>query len=499
MLLLGWTRVIGFSIAASMVLATGAWAQVIFTVNTTDDGVDISPGDGNCSTVALPALPICTLRAAIMEANRAPAPAGGATIILHASASPYMLKIFPTMADGEADGDLNLIVPAGYNPPGPTTITGDGAANTIIDGNNRDRIFRIDAGRSVSISGVSMVNGLIAASDNGGGILNDGSLTLNDCIVSHNDGGDGGAIATTSVLNATGVTFSDNHSGAYGGAIQNNSGSVHLIRSTLRANTAGIGGGMAGYSGTYMVEFSTVADNTANHDGGGIALFGDASLVITGSTVSGNKAGRGGGLITSPFAIDPSNASPVLYVTNSTISQNQATIFGGGIYNEGAAKLYNSTIAYNQAGTLAPDGASAAGIWNASGKTFDLHNSILAGNRLVFDNSNSDCVGNFVLYGVIGYEGGEECFASTGYIILIDSAKELGILKNNGGTTETIALLPPSALIGNSYAEECGDKDGHHLDTDQRGNPRPPAGAGCDIGAFEYNELFRSSFDPPLP
>jgi len=75
----------------------------------------------------------------------------------------------------------------------------------------------------------------------------------------------------------------------------------------------------------------------------------------------------------------------------------------------------------------------------------------------------------------------------------------LGTLKNNGGPTETIALLPGSSLIGNGAAEECKDNDGHYLTSDQRGKPRPPAGTACDIGAFEYNELFRSSFDPPIP
>src|SRR6478736_834985 len=120
MLLLGWVcriRIVGFSVAASLLLATGAWAQVTFTVNTTDDGVDISPGDGNCSTVAAPAPPICTLRAAVMEANRAPNL--GAIIKIPASVVPYILKIFPHDADDEDNGDLNLLVPAGYA-PGPT-------------------------------------------------------------------------------------------------------------------------------------------------------------------------------------------------------------------------------------------------------------------------------------------------------------------------------------------------------------------------------------------
>jgi hypothetical protein len=55
MFLLGWVRrirVIGISIVASLLLAPGAWAQVTFTVNTTDDGVDDNPGNGLCHTLA---------------------------------------------------------------------------------------------------------------------------------------------------------------------------------------------------------------------------------------------------------------------------------------------------------------------------------------------------------------------------------------------------------------------------------------------------------------
>jgi len=134
MLWLSWirvARVIGFSIAGSLLLATSAPAQVTFNVNTTDDGVDINLGDGVCSTVpptVPPTPPICTLRAAVMQANRMDN--AGAIIML--PAGTYKLSIPVTGTDDEGNGDLNMTVPAGYS-PGPTTISGAGAANTIID------------------------------------------------------------------------------------------------------------------------------------------------------------------------------------------------------------------------------------------------------------------------------------------------------------------------------------------------------------------------------
>ena len=74
----------------------------------------------------------------------------------------------------------------------------------------------------------------------------------------------------------------------------------------------------------------------------------------------------------------------------------------------------------------------------------------------------------------------------------IGSLDELGILKDNGGPTKTIALVPPSAMIGG--AVQCLDQNAIALATDERGLQRP-AGTSCDIGAFEYNEVFRNGFE----
>jgi hypothetical protein len=55
-------------------------------------------------------------------------------------------------------------------------------------------------------------------------------------------------------------------------------------------------------------------------------------------------------------------------------------------------------------------------------------------------------------------------------------ALKLGPLQDNGGPTETHALLPGSVAIDVIPEADC------EVDTDQRGEPRDSM---CDVGAFE--------------
>jgi hypothetical protein len=62
-------------------------------------------------------------------------------------------------------------------------------------------------------------------------------------------------------------------------------------------------------------------------------------------------------------------------------------------------------------------------------------------------------------------------------------------LQNNGGPTQTYALLPGSNAIDSTFDNlGCVDDTGAKLTTDQRGFPRP-VGTRCDVGAFEYSPL----------
>ena len=502
-------RMAGMSIAASLLLATGLSAAVVFTVNSIDDGVDVSPGDGNCSVT--PTKPyICTLRAAVMEANRAPN--AGATITL--PAGHYTLKIFPDATDCEEKGDLNLSIPAGYS-PGPTVITGAGAATTIIDANGIDRVFDIGANRAVNISGVSIVNGLVVSLNGGAGIRNLGALALADCTINNNAGGvssgAGGGIDNAGSFSAVRVTFSGNTgigsviysdtsfslsyctlSGNHGDVIYNYGANSSVTLTTIDGN---FGSAIVNQpSGGVTLARSTLSKNIAN-DGGGIRNYG--TFNVRQSTISNNSANVGGGI----------DNLGVLFVTNSTISSNAAKGDGGGIANSsrqsfaGAGNIYNSSIVFNEADSDANAVGNGAGIVNDAGATLNLRNSVVADNYLAGMQDYDDCTGIIGMYGNNKFSPNVVCTVAAGTpgtASSLDSIYELGILQNNGGPTDTVALVPPSSLIDGGVA--CSDQNGDPITSDQRGTSRPPATPGavfgnCDIGAFEYNEIFANGFD----
>jgi trimeric autotransporter adhesin len=501
MLWLGWARqarVIGFSIAGSLLLATGAWAQVTFKVNSTDDGVDANVMDGKCE-IPPPAPPgTCTLRAAVMQANRMP----GAGAIIQLPPGPYKLSIPASIADGEENGDLNLIVPAGYA-PGPTVITGPGAATTIIDAQGIDRVLRIDAGRSATITGVSFINGLVPVSASGGGLYNQGSLVLSDCIVSHNTAfiGNGGGIFNQGFLGATRVTLNDNATDSYGGGIYN-ADHLELSQSSLSANKGYGGAGIynvSSYSPYSQVDSTEITGNIASAYGGGIAnIYGTTSLNITRSTVSNNTAGTHGGGVYN---------GGLLYADNSTISGNFAKTDGGGFYNNasGNSNIYNSTMVFNLADSDGNANGQGGGVYIVLGSIFNVRDTVVAGNARSNATSYDDCAG-----GTLGSYGRNQFFdfniagictiiqGVPGDYSLVANLNELGPLQDNGGPTRTHALVPPSSMIGGGLA--CFDQHGGHLVIDQRGKPRPPSPSDpfkstCDIGAFEYNEIFPNSFE----
>lgn len=118
---------------------------------------------------------------------------------------------------------------------------------------------------------------------------------------------------------------------------------------------------------------------------------------------------------------------------------------------------------------------------------------MVAGNYLSGEQDYQDCYGEIGIFGNNGfYATPLECGPasnSVGSDFYLDSLNELDILRNEGGPTQTIALISPSGLIGNAVG--CFDNVGALL-TDQRGRPRPPAAANsCDIGAFELQRDIR--------
>lgn len=464
-----------------------------FTVNSTLDLVDTTPGDGVCSAAG----GVCTLRAAIMEANALP---GADTIML--PAGTYNLSIPGRLEDNGATGDLNINA--------ALTITGAGAATTIIDGGGLDRVFKVGifSGSAptftASISGVTVRNGDVAPSnDRGGGIqvVSPATLDMSDSIVTGNHAGQGGGAFITArspvALNLTRVTVSNNTSDFGSGGIEtDDGGNITLDNCTITGNSSPAGDGairIRSSGQTLSVSNSNISNNTGQTTGG--IFFAGTTLTITNSTISGNVSQ----FDTGGIHIQGGTAA----ITGSTISGNSAVGVGGGIrlFLAGALTLVNSTISGNSAT------ASGGGLWFSSPTAHTITNSTISGNSApVGAGIRVDNVGVALTLGntiVANSTGGANCSMTAGATItsgnnnledtntcsftqpndLVNQNPTLGPLASNGGPTQTHALLAGSIAIDAANNANCPA-------TDQRGVVRPqPLGGLCDIGAFEFQQV----------
>ncbi len=217
----------------------------------------------------------------------------------------------------------------------------------------------------------------------------------------------------------------------------------------------------------------TVSGNDASQV---FAIQSSANATISGLTVSDGRAdnvgffdNNGGGGI--------SNDGGTLTLTNSTVSGNTADEFGGGLRNTGGTlTLTNSTVSGNTVNDVFS--GFAAGILNDGGGTLRLTNTIVARNTAT---TNPDASATFNSQGN-NFFG--DTTGATGFVAsdLLNMDPLLGPLQNNGGPTNTHALLPGSPAVDAGTNSAC-------LLTDQRGEVRQDGDANgtviCDIGAFE--------------
>jgi len=439
-----------------------AYADAIFIVNDTSDAVDANPGDGTCAT----STSVCTLRAAVMEAN---ALSGDDIITL--PPGTYTLSI-PGSLGSNTDVSGNLDVTDNL------TINGSGATNTIVDGNGsivHDSVLQIEPNTSLNISGVTIRGGLRVE---GGGIVNLGYLTLTDSVVRNNSAtvSYGGGIFNHSLgtVIMIGSTVSNN-TAPYGGGI-GNLGSLSATNSTIQNNSsASFGGGIVNFDGGELFIFSTgISNNSAMHGG---AIFSQFSMAtLNDATINNNLASNAGGIF---------NINGTLNLNNTTVSNNVAEVNGGGLYNINS----NSTISNS---TLSNNSAYSGGGFASDNDTLILQNTIVSGN---IAEGGADCISHHEFsgmlissgYNLIGNTSDCNFTPSNGDLTNVDP--QLGPLQNNGGFSLTHALLPGSPAIDAGNPAGCTDQDGNLLTTDQRGVARPQ-GAACDIGAFELEVVF---------
>ena len=334
------------------------------------------------------------------------------------------------------------------------SVQGPGADLLKVRRNNGGnyRIFTISNSSSkgpwVTFAGLTVTNGRIQTgnfpNDSGGGILNDrGSLLLEQCAV----------LGNTAVGDAS-----------YGGGIFNNEGTLEVRESTVAGNAGHFGGGVAtrtnGQVGCYVNLYASTINGNAAQGGDGGGLYSEAKnsgssmhVEATNCTISGNSAipagfsgGNGGGI----FNFGSIFGTAELWLLDCTLSGNSAST-AGGVYNHSfsaTANLYlRNTILKN---------AAAGGNLNSTGQITSY------GNNLCDDNA-----------------GGPSGSGPGGFLNQIGDIRQtdplLGPLQNNGGRTQTHALLNGSPAIN------AGANDFDNL-VDQRDFSRPDTN---DIGAFE--------------
>jgi hypothetical protein len=149
--------------------------------------------------------------------------------------------------------------------------------------------------------------------------------------------------------------------------------------------------------------------------------------------------------------------------------------------------LYNTTIIDNDADHDRDQ--LGGGVYAGAGARFIVVNTLIARNTILDSPQYDDCNGTLEAYRKNHLSEMTGCdipnALNVGYAML----SAIGLLKNNGGPTQTYALLPGSVAIDGTLDNlGCVDENGVQLTTDQRGYTRP-VGVRCDVGAFEYRPL----------
>ena len=197
------------------------------------------------------------------------------------------------------------------------TLLGAGIEKTILTGAGKGKgkgkrtVLAVGPDATVTLQGLTITGGRGSRKHggSGGGITNEGDLTLTDCLVTGNRAGFGGGIFNAGPLRLVtsrvegnrgtegGGIFNDGP-GSFDGEFPEGAGTVTLVDSAVTNNTANTdGGGIKLANGTLLLEgTSSVAGNTAGDDGGGIYILEGQVTLSDASRVSENRAKSGGGI-----------------------------------------------------------------------------------------------------------------------------------------------------------------------------------------------------------
>jgi fibronectin-binding autotransporter adhesin len=312
-------------------------------------------------------------------------------------------------------------------------------------------------------SSSASATGATTAEGEGGGIWLDGAATLTRATLSDN---------AVTIHSGSGTATGD------GGAAHaiGEGGPVKIVSSTIDGNTVQ----------------GTSDSNAASVSSGGVLFTGFQPDTIRTSTISHNQvtstaAGSsseadGGGVGFTGTSMNPGDL-----VIDSTITKNgtQATgpsspdAAGGGVYVTDKHLLlrFDTIVRNSLTATGSTPFAGGGGLYLETGTDTHAQGLVLALNQAA---ASRDCIG--VLgsdrFNLLGTSAG--CTFTPLVSDQINPAPKLGSLADNGGPTQTVALLAGSPALNRVPVTPCHAM----VARDQRGVLRPQ-GPKCDEGAFE--------------
>ncbi|HEY7310781.1 MAG TPA: choice-of-anchor Q domain-containing protein [Gemmataceae bacterium] len=387
-----------------------------------------------------------------------------------------------------------------YVEGGTVSLSGDTLTGDTAQGGNGGN------GGGGGVKSSVIRHGGAGGSGSGGGLyVAAGNVSLSGDTLSSNTarGGTGGTGGTSG-------NVSGNGGNAFGGGLYVQAGTVSLNSDTLSTNNADGGNGGVGGIGL----FGGNGGNGGSAFGGGLyAVGGNVSLTndtFANNNVRGGNGGKGNG---------DTFDSGAVFVDIGGNGGAGGNAFGGGLYvAAGSVNLLSDTVAGNNAfggnggnGGNGPAGEGSGGnggngAGGVGGGLFIGGGSVVLANTLIAEDSvtagaagaagtgkftqgkpgtagsasDPDMSGTVASsdHDLIGNSSGFSAITSNGDI-LNPSSVGLGTLSNNGGLTQTLAVL------GGSPAIDAGDSNAAAGPTDQRGYARL-VGNAIDIGAYEY-------------
>jgi len=322
---------------------------------------------------------------------------------------------------------------------------------------------------AATFENIRLENNIVAGgAAQGGGIYNNGAITMNKMAFVANEATSGGGIlnAAATDISINNAVFTANKA-ATGAGIYTNRATFTINNSTFDGNVVTSNGGAIWNSASLIGEDLVIKNNTATGTGAGAYHSGSGTMELRRTSfISNTSRSYGGGLY---------SITGTIRLENVAFSRNATTLasslgYGAGMYlASGTAGLSNVTFSANSTALVHATTLSGAGFFRAGG-TATIYNSIFWGNRR--GNAVSDQIGGVAtIYNSVIENG--DTFDNTGWTNI-----------SIGNPLFTNAAEDNLRIKGGSSAMDAGENAVVTSSLDLDKNPRIVNDV-VDMGAYE--------------